>query len=141
VEAQRQRRKRREEERDITAIEIEEITDDKTIEDDPDVLEKKVMMEEWDAHMSDFVPDDMLTVELQPREEISLHEDASKDPLYIRGAYFVNAAPGTEKSDRLITSLSSIQTIKLFLAEESMKRVYLGLIRRCKDNTLLYSAT
>ena len=28
------------------------------------------MMEEWDAHMSDFVPDDMLTVELQPREEI-----------------------------------------------------------------------
>ena len=102
MEAQRQRRKRREEERDITAIEIEEITDDKTIEDDPDVLEKKVMMEEWDAHMSDFVPDDMLTVELQPREEISLHEDASKDPLYIRGAYFVNAAPGTEKSDRLI---------------------------------------
>ena len=71
MEAQRQRRKRREEERDITAIEIEEITDDKTIEDDPDVLEKKVMMEEWDAHMSDFVPDDMLTVELQPREEIS----------------------------------------------------------------------
>ena len=27
-------------------------------------------MEEWDTHMSDFVPDDMLTVELQPREEI-----------------------------------------------------------------------
>lgn len=27
-------------------------------------------MEEWDEHMSDFVPDDMLTVELQAREEI-----------------------------------------------------------------------
>lgn len=60
------------------------------------------MMEEWDEHMSDFVPDDMLTVELQAREEISLHEDAPKDSIYIRGAYFVNAAPGTEKGDRLI---------------------------------------
>ena len=28
------------------------------------------MMEEWDNHMSDFVPEDMLTVELKPREEI-----------------------------------------------------------------------
>ena len=70
VLAQRQRRKRREEERDITASEVEEITDDVTIEDDPDELEKKAMMEEWDEHMSDFVPDDMLTVELQAREEI-----------------------------------------------------------------------
>lgn len=70
VFAQRQRRKRREEERDITASEVEEITDDATIEDDPDELEKKAMMEEWDEHMSDFVPDDMLTVELQAREEI-----------------------------------------------------------------------
>jgi len=33
-------------------------------------LAKKEMMEEWDTHMSDFVPDDMLTAELQPREEI-----------------------------------------------------------------------
>lgn len=57
-------------ERDITAVEIEEITNDKTIEDDPDELAKKAMMEEWDKHMSDFVPDDMLTVELNPREEI-----------------------------------------------------------------------
>jgi hypothetical protein len=45
-------------------VEIEEITDDNSIEDDPDELAKKEMMEEWDTHMSDFVPDDMLTVEL-----------------------------------------------------------------------------
>lgn len=37
------------------------------------------MMEEWDAHMSDFVPEDMLTIELNAREEISLHEYASAD--------------------------------------------------------------
>ena len=69
VQAARQRRKR-EESRDISASEVEEITDDKTIEDTPDELADKQMMEEWDAHMSDFVPDDMLTVELSPRQEI-----------------------------------------------------------------------
>ena len=70
VSGARQRRKRREDERDITAEEVEEITDDKTIEDDPDELAKKAIMEEWDQHMSDFVPEDMLTVEINPREEI-----------------------------------------------------------------------
>ena len=35
-------------------------------------------MEEWDEHMSDFVPDDMLTVELQAREEI-----VSRDPFNV----------------------------------------------------------
>jgi len=34
------------------------------------------MMEEWDLHMADFVPNDMLSVQLHPREEFSLHEDA-----------------------------------------------------------------
>ena len=70
VSANRQRRKREKDERDITATEVEEITDDKTIEDDPDELAKKAMMEEWDEHMSDFVPNDMLSVQLNPREEI-----------------------------------------------------------------------
>ena len=58
-------------------MEIEE--DREGVEDDPDDLEKKAMMEEWDLHMSDFVPEDMLTIELNTREEISLHEYASAD--------------------------------------------------------------
>lgn len=60
------------------------------------------MMEEWDEHMADFVPNDMLSVKLNPREEISLHEDAPDGSIYIRGAYFVNAPPGSQKKDRLI---------------------------------------
>ena len=59
-------------------------------------------MEEWDAHMSDFVPDDMLTIDLNPREEVSLHEDAPDSSIYMRGAYFVNTAAGVEKKDTLI---------------------------------------
>jgi hypothetical protein len=47
VQAARQRRKK-EDTRDITAVEVEEITDDKTIQDDPDELADKAMMEEWD---------------------------------------------------------------------------------------------
>lgn len=60
------------------------------------------MMEEWDTHMSDFVPDDMLTAELQPREEISIHEDAPYESIYMRGAYFVNSQPGVPKEDSQI---------------------------------------
>jgi len=41
------------------------------------------MMEEWDTHMSDFVPDDMLTVELQPREEIVSSQELDIDLSYI----------------------------------------------------------
>ena len=107
VDAQRQRRRRREDsqgnkERDITPEEVIEITEDKKIEDDPDELAKAAMMEEWDTHMSDFVPDDMLTVELGVRDEISIHEDAPKESIYMRGAYFVNTQPGTRKEDKLI---------------------------------------
>ena len=46
--AQKQRRQRKQKERDITAEEIEQITDDQAIEESPDELEKKAMMEEWD---------------------------------------------------------------------------------------------
>ena len=60
------------------------------------------MMEEWDAHMSDFVPDDMLTIDLNPREEMSLHEDAPDNSIYMRGAYFVNSDAGVDKKDTLI---------------------------------------
>ena len=50
--------------------------------------------------MGDFVPDDMLQVVLDPRTEISLHEDAPDDSIYMRGAYFVNADAGTPKKDK-----------------------------------------
>lgn len=56
--------------RDVTAEEILEITDDKAIIDTEDELAKKAVLEEWDLYMKDFVPDDMLTFELGPREEL-----------------------------------------------------------------------
>ena len=57
--AQRQRRQRREQERDITPEEVLEITDDKEIQDQS-TKEYSAITKEWDLHMSDFVPEDML---------------------------------------------------------------------------------
>tara|TARA_B110000285_G_scaffold206192_1_gene244573 strand:+ start:368 stop:514 length:147 start_codon:yes stop_codon:yes gene_type:complete len=47
--------------------------------------------------MATFVPTDMLTLELGAGEEVTLHEDATNEPLYIRGAYFVNNKAGVPR--------------------------------------------
>ena len=52
---------------------------------------------EWEEHMATFVPTDMLTLELGAGEEVTLHEDATNEPLYIRGAYFVNNKAGVPR--------------------------------------------
>ena len=100
------------------------IEEDVTIEDDPDDLEKKAMMEEWDTHMSDFVPEDMLTFELNPQEEMSLHEfvpeDRRGDVLSIRGAYFVNAPKSSENK----------QLVDFFVLDPNYQVIY---SRRGKD--------
>lgn len=45
------------------------MTDDKTIKDnDPD--DEKKLMDEWEAHMSDFVPEDINTIVIDPRQEV-----------------------------------------------------------------------
>lgn len=70
VEAQRQRRKRRDDERDITAEEVDQITDDVSIEDNVEDNSRTEMMQEWDDHMGDFLPEDMLQLKLDPRSEV-----------------------------------------------------------------------
>ena len=57
-------------ENDITAEEVDQITDDASIQDNLDDEINKEMMQEWDEHMSDFMPDDMLQVQLDPKTEI-----------------------------------------------------------------------
>ena len=72
--------------------------------------------------MSDFVPEDMLTIELGTREEISLHEfaDSKRGMQYIRGAYFVNAGQSTENK----------QLIDFFVLDPNYQVIY---SRRGKD--------
>ena len=76
--------------------------DDETIEDDPDEIKRKELNDEWDQHMSDFVPEDMLSVQINAGDEVSLHEDAPQDSIYMRGAYFVTTPPGADNKEKLI---------------------------------------
>ena len=57
----------------------------------------------------------MLTLELPPGEEVSLHEDAPAEPLYIRGAYFVNNKAGVARDKK---------KIDLFILDPNYKVVY-----------------
>ena len=52
--------------------------------------------------MSDFVPEDMLSVQINAGDEVSLHEDAPQESIYMRGAYFVSAPLGTDDKEKLI---------------------------------------
>ena len=53
-------------------------------------------MEEYELHMKDFEPSDMITIELPPGEEMTLHEDQRDETsIYIRGAYYTNSKIGS----------------------------------------------
>ena len=52
--------------------------------------------------MSDFVPEDMISIEVEAGTESTLHEDAPEIGTFMRGAFFTTNAPGSQKSDRLI---------------------------------------
>ena len=49
---------------------MEKITDDKTQPEPQMTEEEKKLMQEWETHMSDFVPEDITTVELDGRAEM-----------------------------------------------------------------------
>lgn len=67
--------------RGITEQDIEKMTDDaeKTVSKTPQTEEEKKLMEEWEQHMSDFVPEDISTIVVDPRKEVvSVHFQVPK---------------------------------------------------------------
>jgi len=112
------------------------------------------MMEEWDEHMADFVPNDMLSVNLNPREEIvSLNNNQLSYPFFFRPCMkmhpinrFILEEPTLwmlhlvhRKQIDLLTFLYSIQTMQSYLVAEGTRKVFLGLIRRYRGSIHLYS--
>lgn len=53
----------------LSKEELETITDDASVKD-PNDLEEQKLMSEWEQHMSDFVPEDINTIVVEPRQEI-----------------------------------------------------------------------
>jgi hypothetical protein len=43
---------------------------EKTVSKTPQTEEEKKLMEEWEQHMSDFVPEDISTIVVEPRKEV-----------------------------------------------------------------------
>ena len=58
--------------RGISEQDIEKMTDEaeKTVSKTPQTEEEKKLMEEWEQHMSDFVPEDISTIVVEPRKEV-----------------------------------------------------------------------
>ena len=55
-------------------------------------------MNEWDSHMSDFVPADLVSFEIYASSNFSFFEHVDVVPTKIRGAYFVSHTSNSEIS-------------------------------------------
>jgi hypothetical protein len=117
--------------RKVSRETIEKMTDDKKIVDnDPD--DEKKLMDEWESFMSDFVPEDINTVVIEPKSEVvCLAQFADSDfRLFMR---MLAASPCmlegltslvTPTQTNISTFSSLIQQAKSFSAGEPRKRVF-----------------
>lgn len=48
---------------------VEKITDDTKIQDNT-TPEDSALMKEWETYMHDFIPEDMSTIVIEPRQEV-----------------------------------------------------------------------
>ena len=55
--------------RGINQMDVEKMTVDADSKA-PQTEEEKKLMEEWEQHMSDFVPEDISTIVVEPRKEV-----------------------------------------------------------------------
>jgi len=69
--------------------------DEKTLAEQ-EKADEKHLMQEWETHMADFVPADMITFEVVPRFTEILYEDVKVLPSRIRGAYFVSSSQNAD---------------------------------------------
>jgi emp24/gp25L/p24 family/GOLD len=85
--------------------------------------EERLLMQEWEQHMHDFVPEDITTVIVEPRREVTFYEDAGDEPKYIRGAYFVGkSSTGSKQIDFFIVSPKNKVIFSRRRAEEGIFR-------------------
>lgn len=54
----------------MTDQQIETLSNDKDVADTKISESEKMLMKEWEQHMSDFIPEDISTVEVEARHEM-----------------------------------------------------------------------
>jgi len=57
--------------------------------------DEEILLKEWETHMGDFVPEDMLNILLESRDQISIFTDIEVASTDVRAAYYVSG--GTKK--------------------------------------------
>ena len=66
------------------------------------------LMKEWETHMTDFVPADLITFEISGGSEEEFFEEIMMVPSFVRGAYFVASS---ESTDIDLTILDPLKTV------------------------------
>mmetsp|Transcript_47284 Transcript_47284/g.54477 ORF Transcript_47284/g.54477 Transcript_47284/m.54477 type:complete len:258 (+) Transcript_47284:39-812(+) len=99
--------------------------------------EEFLLMQEWEDHMSDFVPSDLITFEIAPRSEEEFVEEITSVPTKVRGAYFVSTS---DKSD---INFKIVNRNKKTLFEKSGKRegIFYLDIQKKGDLSFIFSNT
>ncbi|KAL4451125.1 hypothetical protein ABPG74_021447 [Tetrahymena malaccensis] len=88
------------------------------VDDDED---RVAIMEEWEKHMQDFIPDEMLTFEIESKKEELFMEDITV-PTQMRGAFFVSYF-SDEKIDFIIRDPNKHKVFHKFNKREGIFNV------------------
>ena len=75
--------------------------------------------------MHDFVPQDITTIIVEPRSEVTFYVDAKEEPMYVRGAYFVGkSSTSTKQIDFFVVNPKNKVIFSRRKAEEGIFRFY-----------------
>ncbi len=96
--------------------------------------EEKELMTEWETHMHDFVPEDLLSMTVDPKDEQVFYYDVTEEQLkksggkvYIRGAYFVS------------DSSNGVKRIDFFVLNPDMKVIFAS--KKKEEGIFRFNAT
>lgn len=73
------------------SLQSEQTPQSTATEDSQDPEESSRLMKEWDMHMADFVPADLVSFEIPPRGQEEFFEVIDELPSKVRGAFFVSS--------------------------------------------------
>lgn len=106
--------------------------------------ESAKLMKEWEEHMKDFVPADMISFELSPRGEDEFFEEIDTIPSFVRGAWFVSSGEANDIDFTILDPLKNIifkrknKREAIFYFDAKRKGIYSFLF---KNNKMLEKRT
>ena len=106
--------------------------------------ESAKLMKEWEEHMKDFVPADMVTFEVSPRGEDEFFEEIDTLPSFVRGAWFVSSVEANDIDFTILDPLRHVifqrksKREAIFYFDANRKGIYSFIF---KNNKILQKRT